>query len=148
MVKLKVNLANFEKFKEDFQTTRGRYSFLLSLSNVSLLLALDIFISSFYLNNVVASLVGFMLLFLSLIFQCFFDFNDVRLYKGVVKLLDSLNENSLYYSIKDDTLSIENSVVKSLNYEVIEGSCNQLRDSYENGKYKLILEVCYRTSKA
>lgn len=148
MVKLKVNLANFEKFKEDFQTTRGRYSFLLSLSNVSLLLALDIFISNFYLNNVVASLIGFILLFLSLIFQCFFDFNDVRLYKGVVKLLDSLNENSLYYSIKDDTLSIENSVVKSLNYEVIEGSCNQLRDSYENGKYKLILEVCYRTSKA
>lgn len=80
MIKLKVNLLNFEKFREDFQTKGGRYSFLLSLSNIALLLALGIFINNLYLNNAVASLVGFMLLFLSLMFQCFFDFNDVRLY--------------------------------------------------------------------
>lgn len=148
MIKLKVNLLNFEKFREDFQTKRGRYSFLLSLSNIALLLALGIFINNLYLNNAVASLVGFMLLFLSLMFQCFFDFNDVRLYKGIIRLLDSLNEDNLYYNIKSNILSIGTSIVKGLNYKIVEGSCNQLRDSYENGKYKLILEICHKTSKA
>ena len=147
MVELKVNLSNFEKFKEDFQTTRGRYSYLLPLSNLALLIALGIFISNFYLNNVVASLMGFTLLFLSLIFQCFFDIDEVRLYKGVVKFLDTLGEYSLYYNIKDDVISIGAHVVKGLKYEVVRGSCNQLRDSYEDGKYKLIVEVCYGTSK-
>ena len=147
MVELKLNLLNFEKFRDGYQTLRGRYSYLLSLSNIALLLALGIFISNLYLNNAVASLVGFILLFLSLIFQCFCDSDEIRLYKRIVKLLDTVDENGLFYYVKEDVLTTNNTIIKGLKYETIKGSCNQLRDSYENGKYKLILEMCDDTGR-
>ena len=68
-------------------------------------------------------------------------------YKGVTKLLDTIDENGLFYYVDEDVLTTNNTIIKGLNYEVIKGSRNQLMDSYENKEYKLILEVCDDTSR-
>jgi hypothetical protein len=63
-------------------------------------------------------------------------------YKGVSKLLDTLDENGLYYYIDEDVLTTNNTIVKGLDYSVSRGSSNRLSDSYADDKYVLTLEVC------
>lgn len=67
--------------------------------------------------------------------------------KWVINLLDTLDENGLFYYVNEDVLTTNNTIIKGLKYEIIKGSHNQLMDSYKDGKYKLILEVCDDTSR-
>lgn len=77
-------------------------------------------------------------------FQQFYSLGEQQVeYKGVINLLDTIDENGLFYYIDEDVLTTNNTIIKGLKYEVIKGSHNQLED----GKYKLILEVCDDTSR-
>lgn len=87
--------------------------------------------------------IGLFLVCLVYVFQQFYSLNEQQAeYKSVTNLLDTIDENGLFYYVNEDVLTTNNTIIKGLKYEIIKGSCNQLED----GEYKLILEVCDDTN--
>lgn len=130
MVKLEVDLRNYKEFAKDFEASQGTYEAILrgsfGLAVAGMILAfeshpvvgLGIFISCIIIEK---------LLFM----RKYYKREDE--YKGVSKLLDTLDE---------DVLTTNNTIVKGLDYSVSRGSSNRLSDSYADDKYVLTLEVC------
>lgn len=148
MVKLDVALLNFEEFKSNYERKRGSYSNVITLSNIVASVGTCIAIVNLYENNVVFAILGLFLVCLVYVFQqCYsLDMQQAE-YKGVTNLLDTLDENDLFYYVDEDVLTTNNTIIKGLDYEVVKSTHNQLMDSYKDGEYKLILEVCDDTSR-
>lgn len=147
MVKLNVALSNFEEFKSNYESKRGSYSNMIALSNFVAFICTCVTIYNVSKGNKVLVILGLVVLCVILIFQKFYSLNGEDEYKGVTNLLDTIDENGLFYYVDEDVLTTNNTIIKGLSYEVVKGSHNQLIDSYVDGKYKLILEVCDDTSR-
>ena len=118
---------------------------MIVLSNIVAFVGVCIAIVNLHESNIVFAILGLCLVY---VFQQFYSLGEQQVeYKGVTNLLDTLDENGLFYYIDEDVLATNNIIIKGLKYKVIKGSHNQLMDSYEDGKYKLILEVCDDTSR-
>lgn len=148
MVKLGVTLVNFEEFKSNYERERGSRQNVIALSNIVAFAGTCIAIVNLYKSNIVFAILGLFLVCLVYVFQQFYSLNEQQAeYKSVTNLLDTIDENGLFYYVNEDVLTTNNTIIKGLKYEIIKGSRNQLMDSYEDGKYKLILEVCDDTSR-
>lgn len=147
MVKLNVALSNFEEFKSNYESKRGSYSNMIALSNFVAFICTCVTIYNVSKGNKVLVILGLVVLCVILIFQKFYSLNGEDEYKGVTNLLDTIDENGLFYYVDEDVLTTNNTIIKGLKYEVVKGTHNQLMDSYKDGKYKLILEVCGDTSR-
>lgn len=148
MVKLDVTLVNFEEFKSNYERNRGSRQNVIALSNIVAFAGTCIAIVNLYESNIVFAILGLFLVCLVYVFQQFYSLNEQQAeYKSVTNLLDTIDENGLFYYVNEDVLTTNNTIIKGLKYEIIKGSCNQLMDSYEDGEYKLILEVCGDTSR-
>ena len=148
MVKLNVALSNFEEFKSNYESKRGSYSNMLTLSNIVAFVGVCIAILTLHENNIVFAILGLVLVCLVYVLQQFYSLDMQQAeYKGVTNLLDTLDENGLFYYVDEDVLTTNNTIIKGLNYEIVKGSHNQLMDSYKDGRYELILEVCDDTSR-
>lgn len=148
MVKLNVALSNFEEFKSNYESKRGSYSNTIALSNIVAFVGVCIAILTLHENNIVFAILGLFLVCLVYVLQQFYSLDMQQAeYKGVTNLLDTLDENGLFYYVDEDVLTTNNTIIKGLKYEVVKGTHNQLMDSYEDGRYKLILEVCDDTSR-
>lgn len=148
MVKLDVALLNFEEFASNYESKRGSRQNVIALSNIVAFVGVCIATVNLYESNIVFAILGLFLVCLVYVFQQFYSLGEQQAeYKGVTNLLDTLDENGLFYYVNEDVLTTNNTIIKGLKYEVIKGSHNQLMDSYKDGKYKLILEVCDDTSR-
>lgn len=147
MVKLDVALTNFEEFKSNYENFRDKYSDLIALINVGAFVGICLVIFNLQASNIVLVILGLVLICFVLVLQKLYSLNGQAEYKGVKNLLDTLDENGLFYYVDEDVLTTNNTIIKGLNYEVVKGSHNQLMDSYKDGEYKLILEVCNDASR-
>lgn len=148
MVKLNVALSNFEEFKSNYETKRGSHQNMLTLSNIVAFVCTCVTVYNVYKDNKVLVILGLVVLWLIYALQQLYSLDMQQAeYKGVTNLLDTLDENGLFYYVDEDVLTTNNTIIKGLKYEVVKGSHNQLMDSYEDGRYKLILEVCDDTSR-
>lgn len=144
MIKVKVDLKHYKEFAKDFEASCDNYKFILRgsfcLAIAGMLLAFEshpVIGLSIFIPCIIIGKLPFMSRF----------FKRETQYNAVSKLLDTLDENGLFYYVDEDVLTTNNTIIKGLNYEVIKGSHNQLMDSYKDGEYKLILEVCDVTSR-
>lgn len=148
MVKLDVALLNFEEFKSNYESKRGSHQNVIALSNIMAFVGVCIATINLHESNIVFVILGLFLVCLVYVFQQFYSLDIQQAeYKGVINLLDTLDKNGLFYYVNEDVLTTNNTIIKGLKYEVVKGSHNQLMDSYEDGRYKLILEVCDDTSR-
>lgn len=148
MVKLDVALLNFEEFKSNYESRRGSRQNVIALSNIMAFVGVCIATINLHESNIVFVILGLFLVCLVYVFQQFYSLDIQQAeYKGVTNLLDTLDENGLFYYVNEDVLTTNNTIIKGIKYEVIKGYHNQLMDSYKDGKYKLILEVCDDTSR-
>lgn len=143
MIKLNVNLANFENFKREYELSRGRYSLFIAITNSTILVSLLTILLSFYTHEKASTVFGVVSIIVVCVLQLSYNSDIQKVYKSVLNLLDTIDENGLFYYIKEDVLTTNNTIIKGLKYEIIEGSCNQLSDSYVDGEYKLYLEISY-----
>ena len=121
---------------------------MIALSNIMAFVGVYIATINLHESNIVFVILGLFLICLVYVFQQFYSLDIQQAeYKGVTNLLDTLDENGLFYYVNEDVLTTNNTIIKGLKYEIIKGSHNQLMDSYKDGKYKLILEVCDDTSR-
>lgn len=121
---------------------------VIVLSNIVAFVGVCIAIVNLHESNIVFAILGLFLVCLIYVFQQFYSLDIQQAeYKGVTNLLDTIDENGLFYYVNEDVLTTNNTIIKGLKYEVIKGSNNQLMDSYKDGKYKLILEVYGGTSR-
>ena len=139
MVKLEVDLKHYEEFAKDFKASRDTYELILrgsfGLAVAGMLLAFEshpVIGLGIFISCIIVEKLPFM--------RKYYKREDE--YKGVSKLLDTLDENGLFYYIDEDVLTTNNTIMKGLDYSVSRGSCNRLSDQYSDGKYALILEVC------
>lgn len=139
MVKLEVDLRNYKEFAKDFEASQGTYEAILrgsfGLAVAGMILAFEshqVVGLGIFISCIIIEKLPFM--------RKYYKREDE--YKGVSKLLDTLDENGLYYYIDEDVLTTNNTIVKGLDYSVSRGSSNRLSDSYADGKYTLTLEVC------
>lgn len=148
MVKLDVALLNFKEFKSNYESKRGSHQNVIALSNIMAFVGVCIATINLHESNIVFVFLGLFLVCLVYVFQQFYSLDIQQAeYKRVINLLDTLDENGLFYYVDEDVLTTNNTIIKGLKYEVVKGTHNQLMDSYEDGKYKLILEVCNDTSR-
>lgn len=148
MVKLDVALSNFEEFKSNYKSRRGSHQNVIALSNIMAFVGVYIATINLHESNIVFVILGLFLICLVYVFQQFYSLDIQQAeYKSVTNLLDTLDKNGLFYYVNENVLTTNNTIIKGLKYEVIKGSYNQLMNSYEDGKYKLILEVCDDTSR-
>lgn len=144
MVKIKVDLRRYKEFAKDFKASCDNYKFI---SRCSFCFAIAGMLLAFESHPVIGlSIFVSCAIIIDLPFMHRFYSRETQ-YNAVSKLLNTLDENGLFYYVDEDVLTTNNTIIKGLNYEVIKGSHNQLMDSYENKKYKLILEVCDDTSR-
>lgn len=139
MVKLEVDLRNYKEFAKDFEASQGTYEAILrdsfGLAVAGMILAFEshpVVGLGIFISCIIIEKLPFM--------RKYYKREDE--YKGVSKLLDTLDENGLYYYIDEDVLTTNNTIVKGLDYSVSRGSSNRLSDSYADDKYVLTLEVC------
>lgn len=139
MVKLEVDLRNYKEFAKDFEASHGTYEAILrgsfGLAVAGMILAFEshpVVGLGIFISCIIIEKLPFM--------RKYYKREDE--YKGVSKLLDTLDENGLYYYIDEDVLTTNNTIVKGLDYSVSRGSSNRLSDSYADDKYVLTLEVC------
>lgn len=139
MVKLEVDLKHYEEFAKDFKASQGTYEAILrgsfGLAVAGMILAFEshpVIGLGIFISCIIVEKLPFM--------RKYYKREDE--YKGVSKLLDTLDENGLFYYIDEDVLTTNNTIVKGLDYSVSRGSCNRLSDQYSDGKYALTLEVC------
>lgn len=126
----------------------GSHQNVIALSNIMAFVGVYIATINLHESNIVFVILGLFLICLVYVFQQFYSLDIQQAeYKGVTNLLDTLDENGLFYYVNEDVLTTNNTIIKGLKYEVVKGSHNQLMDSYKDGKYKLILEVCDDTSR-
>lgn len=139
MVKLEVDLKHYEEFAKDFKASQDTYEAVLrgsfGLAVAGMILAFEshpVIGLGIFISCIIVEKLPFM--------RKYYKREDE--YKGVSKLLDTLDENGLFYYIDEDVLTTNNTIVKGLDYSVTRGSCNRLSDQYSDGKYVLTLEVC------
>lgn len=144
MIKVKVDLKHYKEFAKDFEASCDNYKFILRgsfcLAIAGMLLAFEshpVIGLSIFIPCIIIGKLPFMSRF----------YKRETQYNAVSKLLDTLDENGLFYYVDEDVLTTNNTIIKGLNYEVVKGSNNQLVDSYKDKEYKLILEVCDDTSR-
>lgn len=144
MIKIKVDLKHYKEFAKDFKASCDNYKFILRgsfcLAIAGMLLAFEshqVIGLSIFIPCIIIGKLPFMSRF----------FKRETQYNAVSKLLDTLDENGLFYYVDEDVLTTNNTIIKGLDYEVVKGSNNQLMDSYKDKEYKLILEVCDDTSR-
>lgn len=139
MVKLEVDLKHYEEFAKDFKTSCDNYKFI---SSCSFCFAIAGMLLAFESHPVIGlSIFVSCAIIIDLPFMHRFYSRETQ-YNAVSKLLDTLDENGLFYYIDEDVLTTNNTIVKGLDYSVSRGSCNRLSDQYSDGKYALTLEVC------
>lgn len=139
MVKLEVDLKHYEEFAKDFKASQDTYEAILrgsfGLAVAGMILAFEshpVIGLGIFISCIIVEKLPFM--------RKYYKREDE--YKSVSKLLDTLDENGLFYYIDEDVLTTNNTIVKGLDYSVSRGSCNRLSDQYSDGKYVLTLEVC------
>lgn len=139
MVKVKVDLKHYEEFVKDFKASRDFYNFIsrgsFGLAVAGMLLAFEshpVIGLGIFVSCILVEKLPFMSKF----------YKRENEYKAISRLLDTVDENGLFYYIDKDVLTTNNTIVKGLDYSVSRGSCNRLSDQYSDGKYALTLEVC------
>lgn len=128
--------VNFDEFKSNYGSKRGSHQNVIALSNIMAFVGVCIATINLHESNIVFVILGLFLV--CLVYSL--DIQQAE-YKGVTNLLDTLDENGLFYYVNEDVLTTNNTIIKGLKYEIIKGSHNQY------GRYKLILEVCDDTSR-
>lgn len=139
MVKLEVDLKHYGEFAKDFKASQDTYEAILrgsfGLAVAGMILAFEnhpVIGLGIFISCIIVEKLPFI--------RKYYKREDE--YKGVSKLLGTLDENGLFYYIDEDVLTTNNTIVKGLDYSVIRGSCNRLSNQYSDGKYVLTLEVC------
>lgn len=144
MVKIKVDLRRYKEFAKDFKASCDNYKFI---SRGSFCFAIAGVLLAFESHPVIGlSIFVSWAIIIDLPFMHRFYSRETQ-YNAVSKLLNTLDENGLFYYVDEDVFTTNNTIIKGLDYEVVKGSNNQLVDSYKDGEYKLILEVCDVTSR-
>lgn len=111
MVKLEVDLRNYKEFAKDFEASQDTYEAILrgsfGLAVAGMILAFEshpVIGLGIFISCIIVEKLPFM--------RKYYKREDE--YNSVSKLLDTLDENGLFYYIDEDVLTTNNTIVKGL----------------------------------